>query len=151
MNKSNVKRIYVSKDKFALVDEEYYYELNYWFWHLVDGYAARTRTQTDKGIGRRIWMHRVVADTPKGMETDHINHNRLDNRRCNLRIVTTRQNQLNQKKKNKSGYIGVYWHKHARKWASNIHFKGKTIHLGYSHNALELSKIYEAASRKYYG
>lgn len=60
---------------------------------------------------------------------DHINNNPLDNRKCNLRIVTPKQNSMNQSSKNlKSKYIGVHYVKN--KWVASIKFDGNPINLG---------------------
>lgn len=67
-------------------------------------------------------LHRLLMDFPKGMTVDHINHNTLDNRRCNLRIVTDIQNKQNRKD-NTSGILGV--DKYKDKWRSQLQVKGK--------------------------
>jgi len=71
-------------------------------------------------------------ETPEGLVTDHLNHETLDNRKCNLRNVTTRENLSNQKRKSElsSSYVGVSWHKHAKKWRACIRITGKKKHLG---------------------
>jgi hypothetical protein len=56
---------------------------------------------------RHIMLSRFIIDAKEGQIVDHINGGRLDNRRRNLRIVTARQNSLNKKCKNKTGFIGV--------------------------------------------
>jgi hypothetical protein len=63
-------------------------------------------------------MHRVIAGTPIGMETDHINRVKLDNRRANLRIVTHVQNIANigVRRHNSSGFIGVCFDRRRQKW-----------------------------------
>lgn len=45
-----------------------------------------------------VYMHRLIAGTPAGKETDHINGNGLDNRRANLRVATASQNSANTRK-----------------------------------------------------
>ena len=57
-------------------------------------------------------LHDYLVDCPKGLEVDHINLNTLDNRMCNLRIVTHQQNQCNQpvQKNNTSGVSGVSYY-----------------------------------------
>ena len=63
---------------------------------------------------------------------DHINRNRADNCRANLRAVTHVENMKNQKtpKSNKSGWAGVAWHKNNERWCANITVNYKMIHLG---------------------
>jgi len=73
-------------------------------------------------------------DTPKGMDTDHINGNGLDNRRSNLRVCTRAQNALNTGaySNNKSGFKGVSLdYKYKVKWRADIQVNGKQIFLGY--------------------
>lgn len=75
-----------------------------------------------------ISMHRVIMNTPKGMETDHINGNGLDNRRENLRIVTRRENQQNRHGFKTSKYPGVS--KVKNRWTAHIHINKKQNYLG---------------------
>ncbi len=60
-----------------------------------------------KPPSRHLLLSRFVMNAQQGQIVDHINRNPLDNRRCNLRIVNKRQNSLNKKCKNSSGFIGV--------------------------------------------
>lgn len=85
-------------------------------------------------VHRLIWLY-VYGYFPEN-EIDHINHIRDDNRLCNLREVTKSENAKNQSKHstNKSGHLGVHWHKHQAKWCANITYNGKVISLGYYHN-----------------
>jgi len=72
-------------------------------------------------------------NVPKGMVTDHINHNGLDNRKSNLRVCTDAENGRN-KQRQKGGtsiYKGVCWHKAKKKWVAQIKFEGKNMHIGY--------------------
>jgi hypothetical protein len=52
-------------------------------------------------------VHRLVMDCPKGYEVDHINHNPLDNRKCNLRVVTRSDNNINRIAKANTGEWGI--------------------------------------------
>jgi hypothetical protein len=67
------------------------------------------------------------------MQCDHINHNGLDNRRCNLRLCTHQQNCFNKKPKpgctNK--YKGVYRSHESKKWRAEIRRNGRKIHIGH--------------------
>lgn len=143
-------------DKFATVDAIDFDWLNQWRWHFRDGYAARTQVFTrvnGKQPSEKIWMHRLINKTPKGMETDHINRDRLDNRRENLRAVTKRQNAMNRNMRvdNKSGYIGVCWDKDRNKWVASLSTNDKTIHLGRYEDIVEAAKAYDQAAEKHYG
>ena len=63
---------------------------------------------------------------------DHINGIKSDNRIINLRVVTLQENLKNKSKYkcNKSGFIGVGWHKRDRAWVASIRVDKKLIHLG---------------------
>lgn len=77
-------------------------------------------------------LHRIVLGDKEGFEIDHINHDKLDNRRINLRHVTHQQNMWNMKmcKRNRSGFTGVAFNNEIRKWVARIYTNGKSIHLG---------------------
>jgi len=98
-------------------------------------------------------MHNKIMDVPNGLEVDHINHNRLDNRKSNLRGCTHKENMFNRRsyKKSRSKYKGVAWHKHNKMWPSNITVDGRQIPLGYFKNEIDAAKAYDMASKKYQG
>src|SRR3990167_1658988 len=111
-----MKIIKLNKGKFAFVDDENLEWLNQWKWfYSKNGYAVRNVYV--KGSGRKnqktatILMHRVINNTPDGFITDHINRNRLDNRRENLRTVNESFNVINSpvRSDNSSGTKGVCW------------------------------------------
>jgi len=94
------------KDHRTLVDDSTFKKYGHLSWYLSDtGYAVR---RTAEGT---IRLHRLVANTPEGMFTDHKNHDKLDNRASNLRIVTHRENMSNYK-----GARGYAWDKSKNKW-----------------------------------
>jgi hypothetical protein len=74
---------------------------------------------------RKGLFHRLIMDAPPDKYVDHINGNRLDNRRENLRLVTPKGNSGNvhRNKRNTSGYRGVYWN--GREWVGNVQHEGK--------------------------
>lgn len=125
-----MREIPLTRGKFAIVDDEDYEYLSKSEWQ-YGTYAMRSVPK--EGGGQRVErMHRVIMNAPKGMEIDHINHNKLDNRKCNLRLCTSSQNSRNLpiRKNTKSGYKGVSWHKQMNKWRVQIVAKGKVYYLG---------------------
>lgn len=103
-----------------------------WFWK--DGYAFGFSGQKYKSTEfRKTWyMHRVVNETPDGIYVDHINFNRLDNRKSNLRNVTYAENIRNRNtlSSNKSGYKGVKWNRRDNTWRVDIKVDGTVKFFG---------------------
>ena len=86
---------------------------------------------------RHFVAHRIIWEMhngpiPKGMQVDHINHIRCDNRLCNLRLVTHADNHKNMTRQsnNTSKIPGVYWDTTRGKWHAQIKHKGKIYALG---------------------
>lgn len=113
----------------TLVDTEDYEELNQYKWSLSShGYASRPITVDGKKTS--VSMHRQINKTPDGFQTDHINRNRLDNRKENLRTVTWSENQLNTglRTDNTSGEKGIS--KKGNKWQVHLRRDKKRYFLG---------------------
>jgi hypothetical protein len=74
---------------------------------------------------------------------DHINHIKHDNRWCNLRKVSKRENERNRglQSNNKSGYTGVTWDKGTGKWRVTIQVNGKQVNLGLYHDVEEAARV----------
>ena len=86
-------------------------------------------------------FHKIVCKCEKGQVVDHINRDRTDNRRENLRAASQQSN--NRNRKNITGkYKGVSWSKHAKKFRATIRDKGKQIHLGYYQTEEEAAIAY---------
>ncbi len=143
------KEILLPHGKVALVDDEDFERINKYKWHVTNGYAVRKLTATSPTIR----MHRVVVDCPENMEVDHINRNRLDNRRENLRICTHSQNGMNKDvvASNKSGFKGVSWHTRSKKWVAQIQLNKTRKHLGYYETPEAAAFAYDEAAIKNYG
>jgi len=84
-----------------------------------------------------VLAHRVAwkihyGDDPRG-EVDHINGDRADNRICNLRVVSTKDNRRNAAipRHNTSGSVGVRFKSEKRKWQAYISEGNRYVHLGY--------------------
>ena len=107
---------------------------------------------------KRIFLHHLVAGKPKkGFVVDHINHNTLDNRRENLRVVTLLQNRLNSKKSDKKlyPYKGIGFRKslaHKNKpWFAVITVDKKKIVRGNFRTPEEAARKYDELARMYFG
>ncbi len=90
-------------------------------------------------------------DTPKGKDTDHKDHNTLNNRKNNLRVCSHSSNMKNKKrqKNNISGHRGVSWYKNRNKWVSRISIRRNIIFLGYFNLKTDAINAYKEASVKY--
>lgn len=115
-------------------------------------YAA-TNVPRAGGGQLRIWMHRIICETPEGLETDHVNGDGLDNRRNNLRPATTSENQYNQGLScaNTSGAKGVCWDKKSGKWRASIKIAGRLQYLGLFSDINSARAAYASASAKLHG
>jgi len=128
---------------YAMVDPADAAGLNQWRWFKNAGYAARG-VMVD-GRLKLILMHREILGLPReydGRQGDHINRNRLDNRRSNLRIVTDAQNRQNKSpyRRATSRFRGVYWDKDKQRWRAQAIFQGRHYHLGYFQDEEETAK-----------
>jgi hypothetical protein len=134
-----------AKDGHSIIDVEDAY-LDVYKWSLTKrGYVAR---------GKGALLHHAIMGKPeKGYFVDHINRDRLDNRRSNLRFVTMSQNNQNisKQKNNTSGHRGVHWRKDTSKWSAEIKVNYKKIVLGCYENIDDAAKAYNKAAVKYFG
>lgn len=94
-----------------------------------------------------IWILSTGKDIPQGMEIDHINGNKIDNRIENLRLVTNRQNQQNQKKHREGQLVGCYFDKSTGKYRAQIKIGGKMIYLGLYKTEQEANEAYKIACK----
>ena len=137
-----MKEIKLTQGKVALVsDEDYEWILARGKWQF-DRYAYQTRPHNGKR--RSIRMHRLIAEKmfgeiPKNLDVDHINKDKLDNCRDNIRLLTRSENLMNVNVKSK--YRGVYWDKARGRWKS--HVAGKDLgRFDTAEEAAEVSKRY---------
>lgn len=116
-----------AKDGYAIVDKEFAY-LDRHKWSMTGNSNGQGYPGTN--IDRQsVDMHRLIMGFPKGLEVDHINRNRLDNRLTNLRLVNRQQNSLNKtiQRNNPSGYKGVS--AESGKWRVKV-VLSRVVHFG---------------------
>lgn len=132
-------------------DKEDYNLIVGFYWNYKDGYAYANSTENKGSVS----MHRLVMGCQRFDEkyVDHINHDRFDNRKHNLRICTNFQNNANKglRKDNTSGYTGVVLDKRTNKWIAQIIIDRKHIHLGVFKEKEDAIKARKEAEEKYYG
>lgn len=136
----------------ALVDDADYEYLSQFRWHFNKrGYAQRNTW--DGKRASQLSMHREIMHAPSGVQVDHINLDKLDNRRTNLRFATGTQQRANTplRRNNTSGFKGVSWDKDRRKWQATIRCNDKRYHLGRFDAIEEAAAAYDAAAIHFFG
>ena len=149
-----MKTITLSKGMLAIVDDEDFTAISAFRWCLHSrGYAVRKGPRDRVGRREVILMHRSISAALHGTEVDHINGNRLDNRKANLRFATSSQNHANQKlsSKNTSGAKGVSFNQKSGRYYSEIHLNRRKKFLGSFSSIASAADAYDAAARLYFG
>ena len=148
----NLKKIKLTRGYEAIVDDEDYNMLNQSSWHCsTRGYAIQNITVGGKR--GKLFMHSVVNNTPNGLYTDHINRDKLDNRKSNLRSCTPSQNQMNRvaNKNNKLGLKGISWDKGTKKFRAQIQLDTGVKNLG-CYDTVEIAlTVYNKMAKKHFG
>lgn len=150
-----------AKQGYALVsaDDVCKVEMNSW---RLDSHGYAIKSIKENGKTKNISLHHVVYKKPdKGMVIDHINRNKLDNRRENLREVSYSLNSANRSRrksaKENRPYPGVRRVKNRKTgkmydtWEVAIKFKGKFEYTGYFNNVDDAIKKRKKLEKQLYG
>ena len=142
-----MKYIPLTQGKFTIVDDEDYEWLVQFKWYYAEGYARR---HVGRGENRYIVrMHREIMGLPfkDPREIDHINGDRFDNRKENLRTCSTQENQHNVRSRGGTSiYKGVCWNTQTRKWKAQIAFHCYLVYLGLHDTEYDAACAYDAAA-----
>lgn len=146
--------IKLTQDKIAIIDDEDFSLISLYKWHYhkhSDKYGGYAATSVNK---IRIYMHKLILNVGKEHTVDHINHNKLDNRKINLRKCSQSENNKNKpkiKRNTSSKFKGVYFDKYSNSWKAQISINNHTTHIGRFKNEIEAAKAYNEACKKHYG
>ncbi len=141
-----------AKNGYALVDKDMAWLADKHKWTL-DSRGKYVVTGTYERRGKRlgtVYLHRVIVGIDAGGIVDHICRDTLDNRRCNLRLVDNRINQINTANRGGSSkFRGVF--KYRNRWCAQIKNNQKITRLGTYKDELDAAKAYNVAAVKYFG
>ena len=152
-----MKEIKLNKGKYALVDGDDFGKVNQYEWKALKRSHGNNkfdviRNETIDGKKKIIYMHRFIMNPENSkIQVDHINGNGFDNRKCNLRLCSNSQNNMNKQKRsdNTSGYKGVSFYK--GKFYAEIMKEQTPYKLGTFKTALEAAKAYNAKALELHG
>lgn len=137
-----------------LIDDEDYIKIKDYNWRVYDnGYAQDTVWDKYNKICKTIKMHRIIMDSAYGDLVDHKNHNKLDNRKENLRTTNHGGNNKNKKKQFKDGVTSKYKgvSKNGDNWEVKITNNNISIYLGVYSNEEVAGHVYNMNAEKLHG
>lgn len=132
----------------CFIDQEDWNLISSYKWYLDKGGYVVTSGQYN------IKLHRLIMNAKRDDIVDHINQDKLDNRKCNLRLATKSQSEMNKSKrrgKHTSNFKGVSFHKPRNKWRAHITINGQYRHLGLFDNEVEAAKAYDQEAIRLFG
>lgn len=133
-----------------IFDEQFFDKVNCYYWYEDNhGYIV-----THLNSNKHLKLHRLIMDCyDKNIDVDHINHDKTDNRKANLRLCTRQQNMFNKgvTKHNTSGVVGVYYSEKLQRWVAQITVNYKHIHLGVFRSKTQAIQARQNAEIKYFG
>ena len=140
----------LAKDGFTLVDDADYVWLMQWRWRL-NSKGNVVRSYTRDGSVVVVNMHRQITQPTAHLVVDHIDHDKLNNTRSNLRLLTQQQNLINRTlfRNNTTGFKGVTYRN--GKWRAHLEKYGIDIHLGYHPDLKTAALVYDHAAVLLFG
>jgi len=116
-------------------------------WSLARGYVRTLRA------GKTLLLHRLITQVRDRIQVDHINQDKMDNRKSNLRVATHEQNQWNRGRRcdNTSGFNGVCFDKRSGLYMAYINANHQRYYLGYFSTPHQAALAYDQAAVKLHG
>lgn len=141
-----MKYVLLTQGKKAIVDDEDYDRVSKLKWQYHTGGYAKSGVKT-------IRLHRFILNAPPNLEVDHINGNKLDCRKSNIRLCSRKQNvrSVPKRKDTTNKYKGTHFLKHRNKWISRIQIDGKRINSGYFNTEKEAAERYNSLAKRFFG
>lgn len=152
-----MKEILLTRGKIAIIDDEDYEIVSKykWFARKRDHLYYAARSEYLNGEQYEVQMHRFIMGLKHkdGTLCDHKNGNGLDNQKENLRLSNYSHNGHNHRmfSTNTSGYRGVSWQKHRKKWQVRICVGGQEKYIGIFKEVTDAAKAYDTAAINYFG
>ncbi len=137
---SDTRYIPLTQGAVAKVNASDYALVSGFKWHLTsDGYAARSIR------GGKVRMHRFIIGPAIGQEVDHVSGDKLDNRRANLRLCSSRDNKANSRRRR--------WHQYKGVTPSGTRFRARLgqQHIGMFDTAADAALAYDRAAVEAFG
>lgn len=147
-----MRQIVLTRGLVALVDDEDFLRFGAVKWHAHESGPGLFYAMRDKS-GRKVYLHREILAAAPGVAVDHVNGDRLDCRRENLRLCTLSQNQGNRRRNRRgsSRFKGVTWNRRFRRWCAQITFKRRAMKLGQFIREEDAAHAYDLAARTHFG
>ncbi len=154
--KDGIGKIPLGKGRYAIVDADVYPGLIQYQWSALKGKRGTLYAYRNVSNGKRhkvSLLHREILSAEKGEIVDHRDRNGLDCRRVNMRLCSQSQNNMNAIKRasTTSQYKGVTWNKDDKIWCSQIHVKGKHLHLALCDSEEDAAIYYNVAAQLFFG
>ncbi len=152
---SNYAKIFIDKD-YCVIDLDDVEKIKRYTWYLNEGGYAVASTKRDvNGQQKGFFMHRLIMniDDPE-IEVDHIDRNRLNNRKKNLRFANDNQQSWNRscgQNKYSAEYKGIYYDTKTKTFHVRLFYKGEDIYIGTFYNEISAANAYNYYAIEYFG
>lgn len=139
---------YTRKGEKFIFDKEDFNMISKYTWFL-----SKRGYMTTNIKRRPVTMHKLLLGNLKKLDIDHISRDRVDNRRCNLRVCTHQQNIFNQSKRstNTSGFMGVSQMLRTGKYEAYVHYNNRKHYFGTYDSAIEAAKARDVGAKELFG